>query len=154
MRGRFALSFAFAAAAFSAPAFAQVTASADDAIRIEAPTASETNSARAEWYRQFSEAKPAENRPQWQAEPSQDFSMRLGGNSRWEVSVDKFTRLGASPLPREEVQAGATFKITPRLSVGGEVSIRAEELNEVNDTARWENQSVEAGIRLKSAFKF
>jgi hypothetical protein len=154
MRGRFALSFAFAAAAFSAPAFAQVTASADDAIRIEAPTASETNSARAEWYRQFSEAKPAENRPQWQAEPSQDFSMRLGGNSRWEVSVDKFTRLGASPLPREEVQAGATFKITPRLSVGGEVSISAEELNEVNDTARWENQSVEAGIRLKSAFKF
>ncbi len=154
MRGRFALSFAFAAAAFSAPAFAQVTVSADDAIRIEAPTSSETNSARAEWYRQFSEAKPAENRPQWQAEPSQDFSMRLGGNSRWELSVDKFTRLGTSPLPREEVQAGANFKITPRFSVGGEVSIRAEELNELNDSARWEDQSVEAGIRLKSAFKF
>ncbi len=80
--------------------------------------------------------------------------MRLGGNSRWELSVDKFTRLGTSPLPREEVQAGATFKITPRFSVGGEVSIGAEELNELNDSARWENQSVEAGIRLKSAFKF
>jgi len=70
------------------------------------------------------------------------------------VSVDKFTRLGTSPLPREEVQAGASFKITPRFSVGGEVSIRADELNELNDSARWENQDVEAGIRLKSAFKF
>jgi hypothetical protein len=80
--------------------------------------------------------------------------MRLGGDSRWELSLDKFTRLGVSPLPREEVQAGATFKITPRFSVGGEVSIRADELNELNDSARWENQDVEAGIRLKSAFKF
>ncbi len=150
MRARFALSFAFAAAAFSAPALAQVRAGGD-AIRIEAPTASETPSARAEWYRQFSESVPAENRPQWQDEPSQDFSMRLGGDSRWQLSVDKFTRLGISPLPREEVQAGATFRITPRFSVGGEVSIRAEELN---DASRWENQDVEAGIRLKSAFKF
>lgn len=153
MYARFALSFALAAAAFSAPAFAQVSAE-NGAMRIEAPTSSETPSARAEWYRQFSEAKPAENRPQWQAEPSQDFSMRLGGNSRWELSVDKITRFGTSPLPREEVQAGATFKITPRFSVGGEVSIRADELNELNDSARWENQDVEAGIRLKSAFKF
>jgi hypothetical protein len=153
MHTRFALSFALAAAAFAAPAVAQVRAE-DEAIRIEAPTLSETNEARAEWYRQFSEAKPAESRPQWQAEPSQDFSMRLGGESRWELSLDKFTRLGVSPLPREEVQAGATFKITPRFSVGGEVSIRADELNELNDSARWENQDVEAGIRLKSAFKF
>lgn len=153
MRTRFALTFALAAAAFAAPALAQVRAE-DDALRIEAPTLSETPSARAEWYRQFSEGKPAENRPQWQAEPSQDFSMRLGGNSRWELSVDRFTRLGLSPLPREEVQAGATFKITPRFSVGGEVSIRADELNSLNDSARWEDQEVEAGIRLKSAFKF
>jgi opacity protein-like surface antigen len=153
MRARFALTYALAAAAFAAPALAQVRAS-EDAIRIEAPTLSETPSARAEWYRQFSETKAADARPQWQAEPSQDFSMRLGGNSRWELSVDKFTRLGLSPLPREEVQAGATFKITPRFSVGGEVSIRADELNELNDASRWEKQDVEAGIRLKSAFKF
>ncbi|MGA1342303.1 MAG: NtrZ family periplasmic regulatory protein [Hyphomonas sp.] len=153
MCARLSLSFALAAAAFAAPAAAQVRTE-DKAIRIEAPTLSETSAARAEWYRQFSEARPAENRPQWQAEPSQDFSMRLGGASRWELSLDKFTRLGLSPLPREEVQAGATFRFTPRFSVGGEVSIRADELNELNDSARWENQDVEAGIRLKSAFKF
>ncbi|MBA3068664.1 MAG: hypothetical protein FP825_09295 [Hyphomonas sp.] len=153
MRSKFALSFAFAAVAFAAPALAQVMP-VDDAIRIEAPTLSETPAARAEWYRQFSESKSSGSRPQWEAEPSQDFSMRLGGNSRWELNLDKFTRLGTSPLPREEVQAGASFKITPRFSVGGEVSIRAEELNSLNDSARWENQDVEAGIRLKSAFKF
>lgn len=150
MHSRFVLSFALAAAALSAPAAAQVSAG-DKAVRIEAPKSSETPSARAEWYRQFSEARPAENRPQWQAEPSQDFSMRIGGNSRWELSVDKITRLGSTPLPREEVQAGATFRISPYLSVGGEVTIGADELN---DAARWESQDVEAGIRLKSAFKF
>lgn len=153
MRACFALSFALAAAAFAAPAAAQVR-SDEDALRIEAPTLSESTAARSEWYRQFSEGKPAESRPQWQAEPNQDFSMRIGGNSRWELNVDKYTRLGVSPLPREEVQAGATFKITPRFSVGGEVSIRADELNQLNDSARWESQEVEAGIRLKSAFKF
>jgi hypothetical protein len=49
------------------------------------------------------------------------------------------------------MQAGATFRVTPRFSVGGEVSVGAERLN---DTSQWEYSQLETGIRLKSAFKF
>lgn len=150
MNTRLVLSFALAAAAFALPVVAQERATAD-AIRVDAPTLSETNSARSEWYRQFSEGKPPESRLQWQAEPNQDFSVQIGKDSRWQLNLDKVTRPGQTYLPREEVQAGATFRITPRLSVGGEVRIGAEE---IDSSTRWENQEVEAGIRLKSAFKF
>ena len=47
--------------------------------------------------------------------------------------------------------AEAEFRITPRLSVGGELTIRAEEFDEAST---WEEQEIEAGIRLRSAFKF
>lgn len=150
MNTRIVLSFALAAAAFALPVVAQERA-ASDVIRVEAPTLSETNSARSEWYRQFSEGRPPESRLQWQAEPNQDFSVQIGKDSRWQLNLDKVTRPGETYLPREEVQAGATFRITPRFSVGGEVRIGAEELD---SSTRWENQEVEAGIRLKSAFKF
>ena len=150
MRADAILSFALAAAAFTLPVAAQERV-AQDVIHVEAPTLSETNSARSEWYRQFSEGKPAESRLQWQAEPNQDFSVQIGRDSRWQLNLDKVTRQGESFLPREEVQAGATFRITPRFSVGGEVRIGAEELD---SSTRWESQDMEAGIRLKSAFKF
>ena len=51
----------------------------------------------------------------------------------------------------KEMMAEAEFRITPRISVGGELTIGAEELD---DTGQWEDQEIEAGIRLRSAFKF
>ena len=47
--------------------------------------------------------------------------------------------------------AEANFLITPRISVGGEVRIGADELD---NAAKWQEQQIEAGIRLRSAFKF
>lgn len=150
MRADIILSFALAAAAFALPVVAQERVTAD-VINVDAPTLSETTAARSEWFRQFSEGKPPESRLQWQAEPNQDFSVQIGRDSRWQLNLDRVTRPGEHFLPREEVQAGATFKVTPRFSVGGEVRIGAEELD---SSKRWESQEVEAGIRLKSAFKF
>lgn len=118
---------------------------------VSAPTLSETPAARSEWYRQFSEVGPAESRLRWQAEPAYEFSVRIGRSSRWQLNLDKLTRSDDSLLPREEVQAGATFRVTPKFSVGGEVRIGADE---IDGSTRWENQDVEAGIRLKSAFRF
>lgn len=150
MRTNIVLSFAFAAAIFALPAAAQERVG-PDAIRVDIPTRSETAEARTEWYRQFSEGRPPETRLEWQAEPNYDFSVQIGQNSRWQLNLDKVTRPDDSPLPREEVHAGATFRITPRLSVGGEVRIGTDE---TDSSRRWESQEVETGIRLKSAFKF
>ena len=115
----------FATFVIALTALALPAAAQDDvsapAMEMATPSISETSAAQSEWYRQFAQAKPASS------------------------------RTDLSPLPREEMQAGATFKITPRFSVGGEVSVGTDELN---DTSTWESREVEAGIRLKSAFKF
>jgi hypothetical protein len=123
----------------------------DDVLTVQAPSLSESKAAEADWYRQFAQPKPADAKPVWQPEPTDDFSVQFGGNARWQLNLDMLTRPNSSPLPREQMQAGATFRVTPRFSVGGEVSVGAERLS---DTSRWEDSQLETGIRLKSAFKF
>lgn len=137
-------------AALAMPAAAQEAVSGPG-MDVTKPSISETDAAKIEWYRQFAQPKPADTHSVWQAAPTAEFSMQFGGNNRWQLSLDKLSRNGFSPLPREEMQAGATFRITPRLSVGGEVSVGADELN---DASTWESREVETGIRLKSAYKF
>ena len=121
---------------------------------VSAPSRSETAKAQPEWYRQYAQTTPDENRPSWQAEPVDDFSVVIGKDQRWQLSFDKLSRPAQTVFPREQVNAGATFRITPRFSVGGEVSVGAEELDELPKQNGWDEQNVEAGIRLKSAFKF
>jgi len=152
MRLGLMLSCAFVMTAVAMPAAAQEDSRAS-AVTVEAPQLSETKAGKVDWYRQFAMSKPSESRPVWQAESTEDLSMQFSGSDRWEFSIDRLSRPSASvsPLPREEMQAGATFKITPRFSVGGEVSVGADDLNAVST---WEDRDVETGIRLKSAFKF
>jgi hypothetical protein len=152
MRLGLMLSCAIAITAVALPAAAQEDSRAS-AVTVEAPQLSETKAGKVDWYRQFAMSKPSESRPVWQAESTEDLSMQFSGSDRWEFSIDRLSRPSASvsPLPREEMQAGATFKITPRFSVGGEVSVGADDLNAVST---WEDRNVETGIRLKSAFKF
>jgi hypothetical protein len=144
------LSITLISAMLALPAMAG-PAVADDVLTVQAPSLSESKAAEADWYRQFAQPKPADTKPVWQPEPTDDFSVQFGGNARWQLNLDMLTRPNSSPLAREQMQAGATFRVTPRFSVGGEVSVGAERLN---DTSQWEDSQLETGIRLKSAFKF
>jgi len=144
------LSITLISAMLALPAMADPTV-ADDVLTVQSPSLSESKAAEADWYRQFAQPKPADAKPVWQPEPTDDFSVQFGGNARWQLNLDMLTRPNSSPLPREQMQAGATFRVTPRFSVGGEVSVGAERLN---DTSQWEDSQLETGIRLKSAFKF
>tara|TARA_R110000803_G_scaffold143278_1_gene209351 strand:- start:2935 stop:3387 length:453 start_codon:yes stop_codon:yes gene_type:complete len=144
------LSITLISAMLALPAMAD-PAVADNVLTVQAPSLSESKAAEADWYRQFAQPKPADAKPVWQPEPTDDFSVQFGGNARWQLNLDMLTRPNSSPLPREQMQAGATFRVTPRFSVGGEVSVGAERLN---DTSQWEDSQLETGIRLKSAFKF
>jgi len=128
------------------PAMAQ-----QDVPEMPAPTMSETDQAEPDWFQKFSFNSAQLNSPIWQAQPSQTFNLAWIKGDRWSLSLDLTSRDQESPLPREEMLAEAEFRITPRISVGGELSIAAEELD---DTAQWEDQEIEAGIRLRSAFKF
>lgn len=122
-----------------------------DVPDMPAPTMAETDQAEPDWFQKFSFATSDIETPIWQARASQTFNLAWIKGNRWSLSLDLTSRDEESPLPREEMLAEAEFRITPRISVGGELSIAAEELD---DTAQWEDQEIEAGIRLRSAFKF
>lgn len=151
MKLGFAL-LATSAMMFAAPALAQQAGETPVQNNLDRPSLSDTETGRTDWYRQFAVVQPQiDNSSTWQTEPSDDTSFAWSQGKRWQLSLDLLSRPETSPLPREEMQAGATFRITPRFSIGGEVSLGAHELD---DSSQWEEQQIEAGIRLKSAYKF
>jgi len=132
--------------AFAAPALGQ-----ESVPEMPVPSISETEKAQPDWFQQFTLSTDDVESTAWQSEPSQSFSLAWVKGDRWSVSVDLTSRDERSPLPREEMSAGADFRITSRISVGGELSIAADELD---SSTFWQEQQIEAGIRLRSAFKF
>ncbi|MEL6413563.1 MAG: NtrZ family periplasmic regulatory protein [Pseudomonadota bacterium] len=131
--------------------FAFSATAQQDVPEMPAPTISETDQAQPDWFQSFAFGDSDFKAPIWQDRPSQTFNLAWIKGDRWSLSLDLTSRENDSPLPREEMLAEAEFRITPRFSVGGELSIGAEELDDAN---RWEDQEIEAGIRLRSAFKF
>lgn len=149
MRRKLILSGIFAAT-LAMPALAQEVVQ-NSPIKLDAPKISETELATPEWFKSFTQISGADESPIFQLSPERDVSLSWTKGTRWALSIDLKTRDEASPLPREEMRAGATFRLTPRISVGGEVSVGAQELD---DRALWEEEQLETGIRLQSAFKF
>ncbi len=149
MKTGIAASFAILFAVLALPAAADEVLATETQL-VETPTL-KSRILKAEWYRNFTADMSLDNKPAWQAEPTDDQSFRFGANTRWQLKLDMLKRPSNSPLPSEEMKAGATFRVTPRLSVGGEVSVGADKLN---NKLRWEDEGLETGVRLKSAFKF
>ncbi|MEO0465393.1 MAG: NtrZ family periplasmic regulatory protein [Pseudomonadota bacterium] len=141
-----------ASASFALPAVAEQPVDAQ-VLGVDAPTLSETEKAEPDWYRQFTIAPPVDPlgfEPSFQS-TDDDLSFQIRDAGRWTFSFDVTNRPEDSPLPQEEMSAGATFQITPRFSVGGDLSVGADGLDEQTD---WTDEEVEAGIRLRSAFRF
>ena len=131
---------------FAASAMAQ-----DAVTAMPAPSLAETERAEPDWFQQFTFSRSDIESPVWQTEPSKSFNLAWVKGDRWSVSLDLTSRDARSPLPQEEMSAGADFRITPRLSVGGELRIGSDDIDTTNQL---QEQHVEAGIRLRSAFKF
>lgn len=143
-----------------------VTAHAQEQQRVAplAPTANtsvaERQAQRAEtpWYESFtyshgpSETMTGLGPSERTAQPA--FSL----SQRWGVTVDlgsaQASRQQASPIaPANERAVGAFFRFTPRVRVGGEVSVSDPEPAPVAPTAPV-NDRPNAGVRLESAFRF
>ncbi|MEL7111377.1 MAG: NtrZ family periplasmic regulatory protein [Pseudomonadota bacterium] len=122
-----------------------------DVPEMPAPSISESDLAEPDWFQTFNFSSADFSTPIWENTPARTFNLAWINGDRWSLSLDLTSREEGSALPREEMMAEAEFRITPRISVGGELTIGAEEFD---DTAQWEDQEIEAGIRLRSAFKF
>jgi hypothetical protein len=126
------------------------------ALEIPLPTLTTADAAgEPEWYRKFSFSSETSRESLLTSGPASDWGLAWEQGERWLISIDRTLReeqMPLSPYPRDELSAGAMFRITPNLSFGGEVSVGADTL----DTSKLnENgEPMEAGIRLRSAFKF
>lgn len=120
-------------------------------LDLPAPTLAETDKAQPDWFQQFTFANRADENALVEVDTPKSLKLAWVKGDRWNISVDMTSRDEASPLPREEMSAEASFLITPRISVGGELRIGADDLDAVGTS---QDSQLEAGIRLRSAFKF
>lgn len=133
--------------------FAALPATAQsEPIELSPPSVSETERAEPDWYRQFTLSSPSDSTPIWQGAPSKEVRLAWVKGEKWELRVDLTSRPEDSPLAHEEMRAGAEFQITPRITVGGILTLGASEFDESLQQLQTEN--FETGIRLRSAFKF
>ena len=104
-----------------------------------------------DWYQRFTFREGEAQRPVWNGVSEQDVQYNWNKGERWQLQLALTSREGDTGLAREEMEAGATFNITPRFSFGGSVRVGADDLD---PRAVGNQQQIETGIRLKSAFKF
>ncbi|MEM6534736.1 MAG: NtrZ family periplasmic regulatory protein [Pseudomonadota bacterium] len=131
--------------------FAGMATAQEAMLDMPAPSLAETDQAQPDWFQQFTFNTGDTGTSLVEVDTPKSLKLAWVKGDRWNISVDMTSRDINSPLPREEMSAGASFLITPRISVGGEVRIGAEELDSVGAD---QDTQVEAGIRLRSAFKF
>ncbi|MEM7007284.1 MAG: NtrZ family periplasmic regulatory protein [Pseudomonadota bacterium] len=144
------LSFVTVAAAL--PATAQERLDLDS--RLPLKTTADSDEAVPEWYQRFTFRDSLETRPAWTgSQEDRDVEMTFVESRRWKLRLGLTTRDGRTGFAREEMSAGATFNITPRFSIGGAVSLGAEDFTPGKDE-KFNSQELETGIRLQSAFKF
>ncbi|MEO0883216.1 MAG: NtrZ family periplasmic regulatory protein [Pseudomonadota bacterium] len=143
---------AFFALASALPASAQANSAVES--RLPVKTTADSEEAVPEWYQRFTFRDNLETRPAWTgSEVERDVQMTFVESRRWKLRLGLTTRDGRTGLPREEMSAGATFNITPRFSIGGAVSLGAEDFTP-GAGEKLKTQDLETGIRLQSAFKF
>lgn len=131
------------------PAIAQD--SADDQPHLPVRTSAQTDEAVPEWYQRFTFRDGNDSRTAWTGASERGVELSLLDSARWKLRLGLKSREGETGLPREEMSAGATFNITPRFSIGGALSLGAEDFSPKGE---WSQQELETGIRLQSAFKF
>ena len=112
---------------------------------------SSSDAAIPDWYQRFTFREGEAERPVWTGTSERDVHYNWNKGERWQLQLAVTSRDGETGLAREEMEAGATFNITPRFSFGGSVRLGAEDLG---PTGVGTQQQIETGIRLKSAFKF
>lgn len=133
-------------------AFFAATAYAQDADAETLIENAEAKTEHLEWYQRFTVSKEVEaNHAEWVEFGQREFSFSFRPDARWQLHLGIKERFGSSPLPREELTAKAYYSFSPRLRIGGEVKLAAEELDDVS--TQMKNVS-DSGIKLRSAYKF
>ncbi len=109
------------------------------------------------WYQRFTTSNGVTESITGENEDEHDLAPAWTLNQRWGVTVDvrEAQRIERSPEGGhgDQTSVGAFYQFTPRVRVGGEVSV---ELNERPGAAIVDPEGDEprAGVRIESAFRF
>jgi hypothetical protein len=134
-----------AAASAVGAAHAQETVADRQAVRAETP-----------WYERFTYSPPALNGGSTALTDRRPSSTWVQ-DGRWSVRVDAQENRGPaalSPAPRDSAALGAFYQFTPRLRVGGQVTVAEPPTRAQPPVNREEPSQPDAGVKLESAFRF
>ena len=154
---RLAVISALATGALAGGVFAQDTPDSDrnEAVEAAAPALVPTTPAApiAPWYQAFTQGG---NRLDLSGLPlaSERSSVEIDAGSNWGVSLG-FDRSSAPSARNESVDglsAGAFFKVTPRMRVGGELGYRSQQSDPSG--LRPNDEIGSSQVKLESAFRF
>jgi hypothetical protein len=83
-----------------------------------------------------------------------ELSWRPGG--KWGINLNLTSRGENEVLPREELEAGAYYQVTPRFRFGGGVTVKGDSLTESlgKPGVNFKDEVSEATVRIESAFSF
>lgn len=108
------------------------------------------------WYERFTySAGTAETPPSWSTINPRDPKAPVA-SARWGVTVnvgeEERLRTSESITPRGEAAVGAFYRFSPRVRVGGQVSVAPQPVTP--GANRREQAEDAAGVKLESAFRF
>lgn len=107
------------------------------------------------WYERFTYSSGVSDAPpSWSTINPRDPKAPVA-SARWGVTVnvgeEERLRTAESITPRGEAAIGAFYRFSPRLRVGGQVSVAPQP---VTPGAHTRDQQDSAGVKLESAFRF
>lgn len=149
--------FKSAALVFAGAVLAAGAAHAQQPTAAPNLTVSTTDSASAgtPWYQRFTTSNSVTEAVTGEVENDRSAPPAWTMNQRWGVTLDirEATRIDRLPEgPRgDQTSVGAYYQFTPRVRVGGEVSLESAQRSPLQERGQDEPR---AGVRVESAFRF
>jgi len=124
---------------------------------IAAPGATVQTGDAVPWYQRFTTSSGVSESITGESENDRLPAPAWTLNQRWGVTVDVREAQRIDRLPEgsrgDQASVGAYYQFTPRMRVGGELSVESAE-RPLNVTPQGQDEEPRAGVRIESAFRF
>lgn len=123
---------------------------------VTPPPGAGSSAAAVPWYQRFTTSSGVTETITGETENDRLATPTWSLNQRWGVTVDVREAQRIERLPEgghgDQASVGAYYQFTPRLRVGGELSV--EEQTPLTPVPRQGDDEPRAGVRIESAFRF
>jgi hypothetical protein len=125
---------------------------ADDLKPAPQPAASAASSSDAPWFQRFTASAGLGEGLKAAPNQTNEQTITWQASNKWGLTLNLRDADRSKLVGRDEAAVGAFYHFTPRLRVGGEVSVSDSPVATVSPLTQGNEKS--AGVKLESAFKF